>query len=166
MTSFEWNRIIITIAKWMVDLSDRRFGAIGSLTTDGAGGYRIGPVVMKPFCGDGRSKLTLDRGPFESAKAYYRSCALRELDSAKTLFAQEASPSCQHQFEDTRLVVEQITGFLCDLTNGCGGLDEDDPEMAPFSLDIHEMGLKNIYVSPENHTHIVRSHFAGGGSEV
>lgn len=161
MRPFEQNQIIATIAKWMVDLSDCPFDAIGSLTTDDAGGYRTGPVVTKPFYADGRSKLTLDRGPFQSAKAYYRSCALRELDSAKVLFAQDAPSSYQRQFEDTRVMVERITGLLCDLTNGCEGLDEDDPEMAPFSLDIHDIGLKNIYVSPENYAHIVRTRLVG-----
>ena len=162
MKPFEQNQIIATIAKWMVDMSTHLFKAIGSLSFDGAGGHRIGPVVTKPFYADGRSKLTLDRGPFESAKAYYRSCALRELDSAKTLFAQDAPESYQHQFEDTRLMVERITGLMCDLTNRCEGLDDDDPEMAHFSLDIHEIGLKNIYVSSEDHSNIVRTCPLGG----
>ncbi|KAI1796849.1 hypothetical protein LXA43DRAFT_969457 [Ganoderma leucocontextum] len=128
MTPFQQNIVITTIAKWMVDLYDCRFNAMGSLSSDDAGGNRIGPV---------------------SAKAYYGSCAQRELDSARTVFAQDAPVSYQHQFEDTRLMVERITGLMCDLTNRCQGLDEDDPEMTPFQL-------KNIYVSPENHTHVVR----------
>lgn len=163
MEPAEQNLVITTIAKWMVEMSAHRFEAIGSLTSDGAGGHRIGPVVTKPFYADGRSNLSLDRGPFESAKAYYRSCARRELDSAKTLFAQDAPASYQHQFEDTRLMVERITGLMCDLTNSCDGLDEDDLEMASFSLDIHEIGLKNIYVSSEDHSNIVRTCPLGGG---
>ena len=155
MTLFEQNMIIAAIARWMVELFSHRFDAIGSLTS-AEGDFKIGPVVMRPFYSDGRSKLTLDRGPFKSAKAYYRACALRELDSAKALFSQDAPASYQHELEDSRLTVERITGLLCDLTNRCQGLDEDDADMAPFSLDIHDIGLKNILVSSVNHTEVVR----------
>ncbi|TBU48820.1 hypothetical protein BD309DRAFT_1037610, partial [Dichomitus squalens] len=69
----------------------------------------------------------------------------------------ERSPSASYQqdLEESRLTVERITGLLCDLTNRCQGLDKDDPEMAPFSLDIQNIGLRNVYLSPENHTEIV-----------
>ncbi|TBU33315.1 hypothetical protein BD311DRAFT_784910 [Dichomitus squalens] len=145
MAPFEQKLIIGAIAKWMGEL----------LCFADEGDYKIGPVVMKPFYSEGRSKLTLDRGPFDSAKAYYKACALRELDSARVLFAQDAPASYQHDLEESRLTVERITGLLCDLTNRCQGLDEDDPDMAPLSLDIHDIGLRNVYLSPENHTEIV-----------
>ncbi|RPD60113.1 hypothetical protein L226DRAFT_535046 [Lentinus tigrinus ALCF2SS1-7] len=155
MTPFEQNMIIAAIARWMVELFQHRFEAIGSLRVDAPNGQRIGPVVMKPFYTDGRSKLSLDRGPFNSAREYYRACAQRELDSSRMLFVQDAPPSYQHELEESRLMVERIAGLLCDLTTRCEGLDDDDPEMAPFSLDIHEIGLKNIFVSPDNPTNIL-----------
>ncbi|TBU42362.1 hypothetical protein BD309DRAFT_866460, partial [Dichomitus squalens] len=93
MTPIEQRLVIGAIARWMVELFDHRFDAIGSLRFADEGVYKIGPIVMKPFYSDGRSKLTLDRGPFDSAKAYYRACALRELDSARVFFAQDASAS-------------------------------------------------------------------------
>lgn len=55
-------------------------------------------------------------------------------------------------------MIERIPGLLCDLTNRCQGLDEDDSEMAPFSLDIHKHSLKKIYVAAENYTNIVRQY--------
>ncbi|KAI0749783.1 hypothetical protein C8Q80DRAFT_1163937 [Daedaleopsis nitida] len=156
MTLFEQNMIIAALARWMVELSQHRFDAIGSIgRASDTQTYAIGPVAMKPFYADGRHSLALDRGPFATAKAYYRACAQRELDSSRMLFVQDAPPSYQQELEDSRLMVERIAGLLCDLTNGCQGLDEDDPEMAPFSLDVHEIGLKNIFVSPENPTTIL-----------
>lgn len=157
MTPFEQNSIVAALARWMVEIFKHRFEAIGSLRTEESNGFRIGPVAMKPFYADGRSKLSLDRGPFTSARAYYRACAQRELDSSRMLFVQDAPESYQQGLEESRLTVERITGLLCDLTDRCEGLDDDDPDMAPFSLDIHEIGLKNIFVSPENPTNIVSS---------
>ena len=155
MTPFEQNTIIASLARWMVELFQHRFDAIGSLRVDESDVHRIGPVVMKPFYADGRSKLSLDRGPFKSAREYYRACAQRELDSSRMLFVQDAPASYQQELEDSRLMVERITGLLCDITNHCEGLDNDDLDMAEFSLDIHDIGLKNIFVSPENPTNIV-----------
>ncbi|CDO68951.1 hypothetical protein BN946_scf185000.g94 [Trametes cinnabarina] len=71
------------------------------------------------------------------------------------LFTQDAPQSYQRDLEESRLMVERIAGLFCDLTNRCQGLDEDDPEMAPFSLDIHNLALKNIFVSPDDPTKIV-----------
>ncbi|KAI0719316.1 hypothetical protein C8T65DRAFT_636307 [Cerioporus squamosus] len=127
MTPFEQNVIITALARWMVELFKHRFEAI----------------------------VSIDRGPFASARAYYRACAQRELDSSRMLFVQDAPESYQQELEESRLIVERISGLLCDLTNRCEGLDDDDPEMAPFSLDIHHVGLKNIFVSPENPTNIL-----------
>ena len=158
MMPFEQNMVIAAIARWMIELFEHRFNAIGSLRQDWeTQDYHVGPLAMKQFYADGRHKLTLDRGPFSAAKTYYRACVQRELDSSRMLFVQDAPPSYQQDLEDSRLTVERIAGLLCDLINQCQGLDEDDPEMAPFSLDIHEIGLKNIIVSPENPTNIVRA---------
>ncbi|KAI0359829.1 hypothetical protein OH77DRAFT_871121 [Trametes cingulata] len=144
--------IVARIARWMVELFQHRFDKIGSLTEETG---TIGPVVSKPFYEEGRSRLALDRGPFNTARAYYLACAQRELDACRMLFAQDAPPSYQRDLEESRLTVERITGLLCDLTNRCRGLDDDDPALASFSLDIHDIALKNIFVSPENPTEIL-----------
>lgn len=137
----------------MIELFRHRLSKIGSITDESGD---VGPVSSKLFYNEGRSRLSLDRGPFSSARAYYLACAQRELDACRMLFAQDAPPSYQRDLEDSRLMVERITGLLCDLTNRCHGLDDDDPEMAPFSLDIHDLALKDIVVSPEDPTNIVR----------
>lgn len=137
----------------MVEEFRHRFDKIGSLTDDSG---TVGPIASKPFYEEGRSRLSLDRGPFSSARAYYLACAQRELDACRMLFAQDAPASYQRDLEDSRMMVERIAGMLCDLTNRCHGLDDDDPELAPFSLDIHDIALKDIFVSPENPTDIVR----------
>lgn len=154
----EQDQIVATIARWMLDIFHRRFDKIGSLTDESGG---IGPISSKLFYEEGRSKLSLDRGPFTTARAYYLACAQRELDACRMLFAQDAPPSYQRDLEDSRMTVERIAGMLCDLTNRCHGLDDDDPEMAPFSLDIHEIALKDIFVSPGNPTNIVRTLILG-----
>ncbi|KAH9846685.1 hypothetical protein C2E23DRAFT_569322 [Lenzites betulinus] len=148
----EQDLIVANIARWMIELFRHRFNKIGSLT---GGSGDIGPVSSKLFYDEGRSRLSLDRGPFTSSRAYYLACAQRELDASRMLFAQDAPPSYQRDLEDSRLMVERITGLLCDLTNRCHGLDDDDPEMAPFSLDIHDITLKDIFVAPDNPTNIV-----------
>ncbi|EIW57590.1 uncharacterized protein TRAVEDRAFT_150122 [Trametes versicolor FP-101664 SS1] len=148
----EQDQIVATIARWMLDLFHHRFDRIGSLTDESGS---IGPISSKLFYEEGRSKFSLDRGPFTTARAYYLACAQRELDACRMLFAQDAPPSYQRDLEDSRMTVERIAGMLCDLTNRCHGLDDDDPEMAPFSLDIHEIALKDIFVSPGNPTNIV-----------
>ncbi|KAI0367796.1 hypothetical protein BV20DRAFT_1023845 [Pilatotrama ljubarskyi] len=144
--------IVVQIARWMVELFQHRFDKIGSLAEETGA---VGPIVSKLFYDEGRSRLALDRGPFSSARAYYLACAQRELDACRMLFAQDAPPSYQRDLEDSRLTVERIAGLLCDLTNRCRGLDDDDLALAPFSLDIHDIGLKDIFVSPENPTEIL-----------
>ncbi|KAH9945158.1 uncharacterized protein BXZ73DRAFT_96148 [Epithele typhae] len=156
MSAFDQNLLIATVARWMVEVSKQPFDSIGSLAVATAqNDFVVGPVVAKPFYTDGRSNVVLDRGPFKSAKAYYRACAQREQDALRMLFVQDAPPYRQ-DLEESHLTVERIAGLFCDLINRCQGLDEDDPEKAPFSLDIHELGLKNVFVSPENPTRVSR----------
>ncbi|KAH9903060.1 hypothetical protein C8Q73DRAFT_34011 [Cubamyces lactineus] len=153
LSSQEQGTIVASLARWMVEVFHHRFPRIGSLT--GSSDATVGPIVSKPFYADGRAKLPLERGPFIFAKAYYLACAQRELDACRMLFTQDAPASYQRDLEESRVMVERIAGLLCDLTGRCRGLDDDDPEMAPFSLDIHELALKDIFVSPENPTHIL-----------
>lgn len=151
LTPFEQNQIVATLARWVVELYSHRFDAIGGLIQDSAY-YRVGSVVAKPFFAVGQHRLPLDRGPFNSAKAYQCACAQWELDFSRTIFAPIVPTG------HSRLVIERIPGLLCDLTNRCQGLDEDDSEMAPFSLDIHKHSLKKIYVAAENYMNIVRQY--------
>ncbi len=139
----------------MLSLFTHRFSSIGSLVSDADGTYSVGPIVRRPFYEGGRAQFNLDRGPFRTAKAYYLACAQRELDCSRTLFVQSASPSYQKDLEDSNLQVERCVGLLSDLVNRCEGLDDDDPVLAPFSLDIHDIGLKNILVASDDHTRIV-----------
>ncbi|KAI0671775.1 hypothetical protein C8Q78DRAFT_973298 [Trametes maxima] len=152
LTTKQQDKIVADLARWIVELFGHRFDKLGSLI-NGAG--EVGPTSSKPFLAEGRSRFGLDRGPFTTARAYYLACAQRELDACRMLFAQDAPPSYQRDLEDSRVIVERIAGLLCDLTNRCHGLDDDDPAMAPFSLDIHDIGLKDIFVSRENPTEIV-----------
>ncbi|OBZ72085.1 hypothetical protein A0H81_07592 [Grifola frondosa] len=154
LSPFEQNAIVAQMARWTLEIFKHRFDAIGSLFMDEAGDYRVGPLARRPFYVDGRAKLALDRGPFRTAKAYYTACAQREMDCSRVLFVQDAPPTYQRDLEDTRLTVERIVGLMCDLTDQCQGLDDGDPEVAPFSLDIHDIGLKDIYVSSANRSQI------------
>ncbi|KAI0925786.1 hypothetical protein AcW1_008119 [Taiwanofungus camphoratus] len=155
LSSFEQNLIVAQVANWMLEIFSHRFDAIGSLTMDGDHvEYHVGPIVRRPFYTDGRARLVLNRGPFKTAKAYYLACGQRELDCSRVLFVQDASPDYRRNLEDGCLQVERIVGLLCDLISRCEGLDTDDPVLAPFSLDIHQLGLKNMYVSPENPSQI------------
>ncbi|KAL7279224.1 hypothetical protein ACG7TL_007064 [Trametes sanguinea] len=152
LASRDQAQIVSTIARWMVDVFRLRFDKIGSICDESG---TVGPIANKPFFAEGRARLPLDRGPFSSAREYFMACAQRELDACRMLFTQDAPLSYQRDLEESRLMVERIAGLLCDLTKRCHGLDEDDPELAPFSLDIHDMSLKNIFVSPDDPTNIV-----------
>ncbi|KAI9061304.1 hypothetical protein FKP32DRAFT_1594606 [Trametes sanguinea] len=145
-------QIVSTIARWMVDVFRLRFDKIGSICEDSG---TVGPIASKPFFAEGRAKLPLNRGPFVSAREYFMACAQRELDACRMLFTQDAPLSYQRDLEESRLMVERIAGLFCDLTKRCHGLDEDDPDFAPFSLDMHDVPLKNIFVSPDDPTKIV-----------
>ncbi|KAI0649080.1 hypothetical protein C8Q79DRAFT_491131 [Trametes meyenii] len=152
LAAHQQDRIVADLARWILELFGHRFNKIGSLINDAG---EVGPISSKPFLVEGRSRFGLNRGPFTTARAYYLACAQRELDACRMLFAQDAPPSYQRDLEDSRLIVERIAGLLCDLTNRCHGLDGDDPAMSPFSLDIHDIGLKDVFVSRENPADIV-----------
>lgn len=156
MTPSELDIIVASLARWMLELFAHRFASIGSLTTDKDRSFVTGPIVRRPFFADGRAQLTIDRGPFPTARAYYLACAQREIDCSRALFVQSASPSYQQDLEESRMQIESCVGLLSDLIGRCDGLDDDDVELAAFSLDIHDIGLKNILVSPDDYSKIVR----------
>lgn len=132
----------------MLEIFRHRFDKIGSLIKSAESGeFEVGSIAYPSFYIDGRASLALDRGPFSSARAYYLACGQRELDCSRALFVQDASPAYQRDLEDAQLQTERIVGLLHDLITRCQGLDEDDLDLAPFSLDIHQLPLKSIYVS-------------------
>ena len=144
----------------MLELFSHRFPSIGSLTFGTSDStqapFPIGPIVRAPFYADGRSHFPLDRGPFTSAKSYFLACAQRELDCARHLFVQSASPAYQRELEGTRFQIERCVGLMSDLVSRCEGLDGDDEELRGFSLDVHELGLRNVMVAEGDHSKIVR----------
>lgn len=163
LSNSDQSSIVKQLASWMLELFTHRFPSIGSLTksppssTDekSESEYTIGPIVSRPFYIESRGSMALDRGPFPSSKAYYRGCANRELDACRSLFAQDAGSSYQEELERSQMQVERAVGLLCDLVNKCEGLDDDDPDYAPFSLDIHDIGLKSIIVSSDTPSNII-----------
>ncbi|KZT29748.1 hypothetical protein NEOLEDRAFT_1127559 [Neolentinus lepideus HHB14362 ss-1] len=155
LTSFQQHEIITQVVKWMLELFSLRFNQIGSLYQQEDGEITVGPMTRSIFYLDGRAHLDLDRGPFSTAKAYYLACAQRELDSSRVLFTQDTSADYQRNVEEMRLQVERTVGLMSELVNQCRGLDDDDPTMSPFSINLHRLSLKNIFVSPDEPSRIV-----------
>ena len=62
-------------------------------------------------------------------------------------------------FAETQAIVQRAVTLLIELVRRCEGLDSADPELARYALDLHELGLRNIVVSPDDPTRIVRSAF-------
>jgi hypothetical protein len=155
----EQDAVVAQIARWTAKLLRHRFNAIGSLYPDTQDGYFVGPILSRPFLVDGRARLELDRGPFASAKEYLLACTQREITCAKGLVAQNnaaSEPSQYRRDEEACLQqVEQSMTMLSNLIARCKDLDTDDPELAPFSLDIHESGMKNFIVSEQDHAKVV-----------
>ncbi|KAF7794800.1 hypothetical protein EIP86_005942 [Pleurotus ostreatoroseus] len=185
MHAREQDAFVSQLAWFMVELSGHRFASIGSLSlspsldagpdpspgspsVDRPASYTVCPLVRRPFLADGRAPLALDRGPFPSARAYYRACAQRELACARTLDVDSegaALPSYRQSLEANRRLVERCAELLEVLVDRCEGLAEDadegialsdvDEQRACFSLDMHDIGLKNILVDPNEHSKIV-----------
>jgi hypothetical protein len=139
-----------------VELFQHRFDAIGSLYSLKGDGFHVGHIVRPSFYVNGRDKLQLERGPFPTSRAYFVACAQRELDCARTQSTQDTSDNYQRDVEDARLTVERSMMLLLNAIRGCRGLDDDDPELAPFSLSLVDLDLSKIYVSPEDPSRIVR----------
>ncbi|TFY67192.1 hypothetical protein EVG20_g4034 [Dentipellis fragilis] len=167
--------LVVQLAKYMLELAHHTFSSIGSLllesspspsppaaASDAPSGIsfpslsppRIGPLVDPIFYVDGRASLPLDRGPFPTARAYFRACAQRELDCARAMFTQGASAEYQRELEGGQLQVERSVGLMTDLIGRCAGLDEDDKALAPFAIDLHGLALKSVFVSETDPTQI------------
>lgn len=158
LSNVQQDAIVAQIARWTLELlkNNSEISAIGNIYCDEASQeYTIGPLVHLPFLTEGRSHLDLDRGPFSSARAYLLACAQREIECSRMLFSQEASDDYQRNLEQCRLQVEQTVMLLTNLISRCKGLDDDDPALAAFTLDIHGMSLRNFIVSPDDPSQIV-----------
>ncbi|THH12295.1 hypothetical protein EW146_g7751 [Bondarzewia mesenterica] len=167
--------LVAQLAIYMLELSHHNFSSIGSLffphlpptlpaspclSSDGVmfpsvPSTVLGPLTHSSFYIDGRASLPLDRGPFPTARAYFFACAQRELDCARALFTQGASEAYLRDLEEGQLQVERSVGLMHDLIRRCRGLDDEDPDLARFSLDMHELGLKSVIVSKEDPSKIV-----------
>ena len=138
-----------------MELFQHRFDAIGSLYSSKTDEFHVGPIVRPLFYINGRDKLQLDRGPFPTARAYFVACAQRELDCARTQSTQDTSDNYQRDVEDARFTAERSMVLLLKAIRGCRGLDDEDPELKPFSLSLTDLDLSKIYVSATDPSRIV-----------
>ena len=160
-------------AQFMVELSHLNFPAIGSIVLPQPCDPPSTPSPVSPsqalpplgllmhpcFYIEGRTALSIDRGPFATARAYFLACAERERAATRALFPQGAPAGAEYQalLAETRDIVERAVTLLIELVRRCEGLDNTDPELARYALDLHELGLKNIIVASNDPTCIVRS---------
>ena len=166
--------LVAQIAQFMVELSHLNFPAIGSIvfpkacdspstpTTVSSSTTALpplGPLMHPCFYIEGRTALSIDRGPFATARAYFLACAERERAATRALFPQGAPAGAEYQalLAETQGIVERAVTLLIELVRRCEGLDSADPELARYALDLHELGLKNIVVASDDPTSIVRS---------
>ena len=170
--------LVTQLAHFMLEASRHSFPEIGSivlpqnpapapspLPTNAAAVPPLGPLTHPCFYVDGRNALTLDRGPFPTARAYFLACAERERAATRALFASGAGAAgaeYQALLADTHALVERAVALLIELVRRCEGLDGADAELARYALDLHELGPKNIIVAPDEPTRIVRPFFTAG----
>jgi hypothetical protein len=108
---------------------------------------------------EGRTALSIDRGPFATARAYFLACAERERAATRALFPQGAPAGAEYQalLAETQDIVERAVTLLIELVRRCEGLDSADPELARYALDLHELGPKNVIIASNDPTRIVGS---------
>jgi len=155
LSRYDKRKIVEQVAEWMVELFNHRFDEMGSLYWDGTLEFWVGPMTSDPFCAGARGPLELDRGPWSTATDYFFSCAQRELDLSRSLEAGNASEVYETMLSDQRGAVERSMNFLVEIVTRCGCLDEDDPDLAPFAIDLEDIGPRNLFVDPENPSNIV-----------
>ena len=166
--------LVKQLAQFMVELSHLTFPAIGSIVLPQPSGPflspmpasspsppalpSLGPLTHPCFYIEGRTALSIDRGPFPTARAYFLACADRERAATRALFIQGAPAGAEYQalLAETQAIVERAVTLLIELVRRCEGLDSADPELAQYALDLHELGPKNIIVAEDDPTRIVR----------
>ncbi|KAI9512064.1 hypothetical protein F5148DRAFT_1165954 [Russula earlei] len=162
--------LVSQLARFMVDLSHVSFPAIGSIVLpqphDPSAPSQppsspdlppLGPLTHPCFYIEGRTALSIDRGPFPTARAYFLACAERERAATRALFTQGAPAGAEYQalLAETQAIVERAVTLLIELVRRCDGLDSADPELARYALDLHELGPKNVIVAPDDPTRIL-----------
>jgi hypothetical protein len=156
----------------MVELSHLNFPAIGSIVlpqlcdppptpsplSSSPALPPLGPLMHPSFYIEGRNALSIDRGPFATARAYFLACAERERAATRALFPKGAPAGAEYQtlLAEMQGIVEHAVTLLIELVGRCEGLDGADTELARYALDLHELGLKNIIVASNDPTRIVR----------
>ncbi|KAH9178246.1 hypothetical protein EDB89DRAFT_2064029 [Lactarius sanguifluus] len=153
------------LAHFMLEASRLSFPAIGSIVlpqspaADPAAVPPLGPLTHPCFYVDGRNALSLDRGPFQTARAYFLACAERERAATRALFTSGAGAPAGAEYQallaDTHALVERAVTLLIELVRRCEGLDGADAELARYALDLHELGPKNVIVAPDEPTRIL-----------
>lgn len=156
LETLQQDLIIGQLARWTMELFQHHFAQIGSLypIPSRPGAVRVGPIIQPLFYTSGRSEYKLDRGPFPSARDFLSGCAARELDCTRLMFSQDTSRGYQERYEEEKINVERSMNLFEELIQRCAGLDEGD-EMAPFSLDIHDVGLKSFMVDVDDCSKLV-----------
>ncbi|KAF8486142.1 hypothetical protein DFH94DRAFT_710901 [Russula ochroleuca] len=157
--------LVTQLAQFMVELSHVSFPAIGSIALppqpcdppSSAALPPLGPLTHPCFYVEGRTALSIDRGPFPTARAYFLACAECERAATRALFTQGAPAGAEYQslLAETQAIVERAVTLLIELVRRCEGLDSADPELARYALDLHELGLKNIIVASDDPTRIL-----------
>jgi hypothetical protein len=162
---------VTQLAQFMIELSHLSFPAIGSIVrpqpcdptaspspvSSSPALPLVGPLAHPCFYVEGRAALSIDRGPFPTARAYFLACAERERTATRALFTQGAPAGAEYQalLAETQGIVERAVTLLIELVRRCEGLDSADPELAQFALDLHELGPKNIIVAADDPARIV-----------
>jgi hypothetical protein len=97
-----------------------------------------------------------------TSSSYLRDLANAEAQRSNQRSEEQSSPSVprssveyQRVVEEERVNVERSMSLFARLIDRCEGLDELDPDMAPFSLDIHGLSLRDVTVSPTDSSQIV-----------
>lgn len=172
LSLYDKHRIVTQVATWMVQLFNNRFEESGSLYSDGEGDFFIGPITADPFCAGARASMDMDRGPWSTSTEYetpartssatkltllryFFACAQRELDLARSLDGPGTSAEYQGMLDREKQAVERSMDLLVEIVIRCNCLDEDDPELAPFAIDLDDFGPRNIFVDPEQPSEIV-----------
>ena len=106
---------------------------------------------------EGRITLSIDRGPFPTAHAYFQACAECEHAATHALFTHGVLAGAEYQalLTETQGIVEHAITLLIELIRRCEGLDSADLELAWYVLDLQKLRLKNIIIVPDDPTCIV-----------
>ncbi|KAF8339567.1 uncharacterized protein EI90DRAFT_2907581, partial [Cantharellus anzutake] len=156
--SLQKEAIVTKVARWILELYHLRFDKIGSLhlLPEDPSSAAVGPISTDVWNINGRARIEgIDRGPWPTAKDYFKACSQRELDCLKPFLTQEGSEEYKRTVEESRIQVEYSMELMDRIIDNCEGLDEDDPYFAPFAVNARAFELENIFVSEDDFSKIV-----------